>query len=249
MITKQELEQIAKLKRLTIENCEQDYFQDLLLFNLYSIVGKEFVFKGGTCLYKIYKLNRFSEDLDFTVTKKIDIDKILQKTIYSISSMNVGVIIKEKDEFQNQINIRMAFKGPLYKGNKETMLTIILNLSSRERPILPPKLEVVTSLYRDIPVFEVAAMDEKEILAEKIRTIVERNKPRDVYDLWFLLTIKRLQLDENMISRKIKGKFEKTEFMDKLEEKRTNWERELKQFIMGTLPSFDQVKKDIEERV
>ena len=248
MITKDELEQTAGLKNLSTGNCEKDYFQDLVLFNLYRQVGKEFVFKGGTCLYKIYKINRFSEDLDFTVTKKIDIDKIMRLVLYSIQSLNIGATIKEMDKFQNQINIRLAFRGPLYKGTKESMLVLTLNLSSRERSVNPPKREMIVPMYKDIPSFEIFAMDEKEIVVEKIKTIFERNKPRDVYDLWFLLKIKGLRIDEGLLSKKIKG-FDKKEFARKLEEKEQNWERELKRFISGTLPPFAQVKKEIEERL
>jgi len=245
MIRKDELEKIAKLKGLTLKNCENDYFQDLILFNLYRIVGREFIFKGGTCLYKVYKLNRFSEDLDFTVTKKINIDKIMRAILYSIQSLNISVMIKEMEKFQNQINIRLAFRGPLYNGAKESMSVVVLNLSSREKPILQPKREMVMPLYKDIPVFEVFAMDENEILIEKIKTILERNKPRDVYDLWFLLKMRGLRVDKKLLLKKIR-RFDKTEFMKKLEQKRPNWERELKQFVVGTCPSFYQVKKEIE---
>ena len=60
MLGTEELEDIARLKRLSLINAEKDYLQDILLFSIYSIVGRELVFKGGTCLYKIYKINRFS---------------------------------------------------------------------------------------------------------------------------------------------------------------------------------------------
>ncbi len=247
MINRNQLEEVAKLKGLSLGNCEKDYFQDLILFNLYTIVGKEFVFKGGTCLYKIYKLNRFSEDLDFTITKKINIDKILKLILYSIQSLNIGVAIKEMNKFQNQINIKLTFRGPLYNGTKESMLLILLNLSSREKPVLPPKRELVMPMYRDLPTYEIFAMDENEIVIEKIKTVLVRNKPRDVYDLWFLLK-RGILVDEKLLSKKI-GKFNKQEFMRKVDEKADGWERELKRFIIGTLPPFEQVKKEIAERI
>ena len=249
MITRLELEKVAKLKGLSIENCERDYFQDLLLFNLYRVIGKEFVFKGGTCLYKIHKLNRFSEDLDFTITKKINIDRIMQLVLYSIQSLNIGVSIKEMNKFQNQINIRLAFRGLLYKGTKESMLIMLLNLSSREKPVLGPKRELIASAYTDIPSFEIFAMDENEILIEKIKTVIERNKPRDAYDLWFLLKYKNLRIDQALLAKKIGKDFNIQEFMKKVEQKRPDWEKELKRFIIGTLPPFEQVKKEIEERL
>lgn len=241
------MESIAKLKGLTMENCEGDYFQDLVLFNIYRTAGREFVFKGGTCMYKVYKLNRFSEDLDFTVAKNVGIDRVMRSVLYSIQLLNVGVAIKEMDEFQNQINIRLAFRGPLYRGAKESMRIISLNLSSREKTALPPKKETIMPAYKDLPMFEVFAMDEREILTEKIRAISERNKPRDVYDLWFLLKIRRVAVDQKLLSKKLGKRFEKSEFMKKVIEKTRNWDRELRRFIIGTLPPFDQVKKEIEQ--
>src|SRR3989344_2458817 len=99
MLSYNELENIARLKSLSLINAEKDYLQDLILFSVYSIIGNELVFKGGTALYKIYKLNRFSEDLDFTLTKKIDIEKMTRKLISNLSLININSIIKEMSEY------------------------------------------------------------------------------------------------------------------------------------------------------
>ena len=106
MLSYEELENIARLKRLSVINAEKDYLQDLILFSIYSIVGKELVFKGGTCLYKFYKLNRFSEDLDFTLTKKTDIKKTTDKIISDLMLLNISGKIKDIKEYSNQINVR-----------------------------------------------------------------------------------------------------------------------------------------------
>ncbi len=60
MLSLKELEDSARLKRLSLINAEKDYLQEVILSSIYSFVGRELVFKGGTCLYKLYKLNRFS---------------------------------------------------------------------------------------------------------------------------------------------------------------------------------------------
>ena len=65
MLERQEIERVAGIKRLSEKNAEKDYLLELLLFLLASETGKKLVFKGGTALYKLYSLNRFSEDLDF----------------------------------------------------------------------------------------------------------------------------------------------------------------------------------------
>src|SRR3989344_7011168 len=174
MLNYKELESIAKLKKLGLANAEKDYLQDVVLFSLYSNIGKDMVFKGGTALYKIYKLNRFSEDLDFTINNKIDIEKISGRVISDLMLLNIKGKIKEIKEFGGEITVRFLLNGPLYRGSKETQCFIPLNISKREHTLLEPKKELIISLYKEIPNFEVFVMQEREILAEKVRAIFQR---------------------------------------------------------------------------
>jgi len=45
------------------------------------------------------------------------------------------------------------------------------------------------------------AMEEKEILAEKVRAVYQREKARDVYDIWYLLNVKKIQIDFMLIQK------------------------------------------------
>lgn len=72
MITKQELLQKHRKSKLPLSTIEKDYMLGLMLSSFYnhSKIREQWVFKGGTCLKKIYIPDyRFSEDLDFTVKK------------------------------------------------------------------------------------------------------------------------------------------------------------------------------------
>ncbi|MBM3303587.1 MAG: nucleotidyl transferase AbiEii/AbiGii toxin family protein [Candidatus Aenigmarchaeota archaeon] len=78
MIPKEMLVEAAKRKGLkNREHIEKDYFQDLFLYHLCRKTNA-LVFKGGTALYKIYSLQRFSEDLDFSLLGKTDVRKRLR---------------------------------------------------------------------------------------------------------------------------------------------------------------------------
>lgn len=245
MLSYDELENVAKLKRLTVTNTEKDYLQELILFSLYSQVSDELVFKEGTCLYKIYKLNRFSEDLDFTLTKKINVEKITAKLITDLGLLNIKGKVKEIKKYRNEINVRLIFNGPLYKGNKETQCFIPLNISLKERIIFEPQRKMIISFYKEIPNFEIFALSEKEIFAEKVRAIMTREKPRDIYDLWFLLTKKNLDFDINMINKKLKLynlKFNLKDFIGAVNKKRGLWQLDLKNLILGELPEFNEIK-------
>lgn len=252
MLSYRELEEIARLKRISLINAEKEYLQELILFSLYSKISNELVFKGGTCLYKFYKLNRFSEDLDFTLTKRIDIKKIFNKVLTDIELLNIKGKIKEIKEYRKEINIRLLLNGPLYKGSKSTMCFIPINISLKEDIILEPKREAVISVYKEIPNFEAFIMQEQEILAEKVRAILTREKPRDIYDLWFLLTKKNVAFELSLINKKLGLyglKFNLHEFVNEIDAQKGLWNLDLKNLIIGDLPEFGTVKKEILGRI
>jgi hypothetical protein len=44
-------------------------------------------------------------------------------------------------------------------------------------------------------------------------TQLERDKPQDIYDLWFLLKVRKLSLDKKLLRKKLGRKLEKPEVM------------------------------------
>src|SRR3989344_4890922 len=118
MLEKQEIIRIAKIKGLSIKNTEKDYLLESILHVLYMEAGRKFIFKGGTALYKLYSLNRFSEDLDFTLKQgKIDIGILFNKIISRLKDIGVNGRIKELSDYRNQKNVRLELRGPLFDGN------------------------------------------------------------------------------------------------------------------------------------
>ena len=248
MLNYEEFEHIAKLKRLSLTYTEKDYMQDLILFSIYSNIGKELVFKGGTCLYKIYKLNRFSEDLDFTLTKRFDIKKMSNKVISDLNLLDIKGKIKNIKEYKNELNVRFLFNGPLYKGSKETQCFIPLNISLKEKVLLKSNKESIIPIYKELPSFELFAMQEREILAEKVRAIFTRKKPRDIYDLWYLLVKKNIIFDLQLVNKKLvlyNIKFNFKTLKNKIENMQNLWQTDLKGLTIGELQDFDAIKKEI----
>lgn len=98
-----------KTRVTSVELIEKDFYLNLLLSKLNL---DEYIFKGGTCLAKIYlDYFRFSEDLDLTF--------INQKLFENKSTNQIKKICKEKiDDFGKQIeSIGMNFV--LNKGNRK----------------------------------------------------------------------------------------------------------------------------------
>lgn len=247
MIEAEELKKISSIKNLSIGNAEKDYLLEVILFLLYKYAGRKIAFKGGTALYKLHSLNRFSEDLDFTLTDfKLDLNKMLSKTINDLKNINIPCRIKEIKEYRNQKNIRLELKGPLYKGNVNELSVITINLSLKEKVTLGFEQEKIFSLYREIISFDVFVMNLKEIFAEKIRAILTRDKARDLYDAWFLLK-KGIKFDANLVNKKLKiynKRYNKNELVKKIEEKKLTWDLDLNNVIIGELPGFQKVKEE-----
>ncbi len=252
MIEIEELEKASKIKGLNIKNTEKDYLLEMLLFILYKSSGKNLAFKGGTALYKLHSLNRFSEDLDFTlIHHKLDLQKLLRNVINDLRDIGINAKIKELNEYRNQKNIKLELKGPLYKGGIYDLSLITINLSLKEKPLYELEQEKIFSQYRDITSFDVFVMNLNEIFAEKIRAILTRDKARDLYDAWFLLK-KGVRFNIDDINKKLKlyhKKYNKKKLIIKIEEKRKNWNLDLKDVIIGELPNFEKVRKEVLDKI
>jgi len=253
MISEEELRKIARIKGLRLGYTEKDYLIDLCLLSISRRTGDELVFKGGTCLYKFYKLDRFSEDIDFTLRKKLDINNLIKKIISDLELFGIDAKILSKKKFFNSYSLIIRTKGPLYKGTNQTLSQIRMDINTKSSINLEPLIAEYISIYSEIPKISLLIMNEKEILAEKIRAILTRDKARDVYDLWFLLR-KGVEFDLNLIKEKLKyynEEWNKTKFLKKLLEKEKIWEIELKQLVRES-PKFEEVlnviKKALKEK-
>ena len=137
MIRREELRRVAERKRISISNAEKDYLLEILLFAISQDVGDRLILKGGTSLYKLYNLNRFSEDLDFTLNSKrfnyTDYAEVLSKSTRLLGIYSTSVV----ETYNRETNIFFSFRGPLYDGGKPSICHISLNISHRERLSLP----------------------------------------------------------------------------------------------------------------
>lgn len=252
MLDKEEIRRISQIKRLSVKNTEKDYLLEMLLFILSHEAGNKMVFKGGTALYKLHSLDRFSEDLDFTLdSKKIDVNNLFKKIIRKLKDAGVNSRIKEISDYRNQKNIKLELKGPFFDGNLKNITLITVNISLKERPLYNAEERKIFSKYPDIPSFDVFVMHLNEIFAEKIRALLTRDKARDVYDVWFLFnkdttfTIK----DVNKKLKKYDTSFSPEYFTSKVDEKEGSWDRDLRGLIIGTLPDFNSIRETLLEKV
>ncbi len=154
------------------------------------------VFKGGTCLKKCYlETFRFSEDLDFTVLEGAPIaeDEVLNHLDRMLERIGRELGI---DFTLRQPRLRVRPNGSLegriyYRGprNAPSAASVRLDLTRDEQIARPPVIRPIQHLYSDqLPEpGTVRCYSLEELYAEKIRAMGERGRPRDLYDIVFLL--------------------------------------------------------------
>jgi predicted nucleotidyltransferase component of viral defense system len=176
---------LESLKRQAVEwqtslmNVSREYVQHLFLSHLYSLPESEaLAFKGGTALRLLYGSPRFSEDLDFTGhMKPFHLAPWLAKT----ASLMKGEALTFRT-----IEAKATSGGylALYECRvHEETIRLELNISLRGRA--PSEAILVASPL--VPAYQCLRLTPKAMVTEKIQALLSRKKPRDFFDLYFLL--------------------------------------------------------------
>lgn len=200
LITAEQIRRRAREEKLAAGVIEKDYAITWLLRGIYqenSGLKDILVLKGGTAIRKVYfpAAWRFSEDLDFTTigsTGAEEIRKLIQQVFevllgesgidYSLESFHIA---------DGAAIANAQFYGPLNFPNR-----IRHDITLKEKMVLEPQWRPIKTRFSDLPEFKVLTYSLDEILAEKIRSIMQRGYSRDYYDVWRLLKEKEFKDSE-----------------------------------------------------
>ena len=200
-MNRDELRKYIGITGYSLGHVEKDYFQHIILSALSRKFGESLVFKGGTALQKLGVINRFSEDLDFTTKKDLEMKKLKETAINIIQNYNYINEINNFIDNERTIGFRIKIKGPLFRNNRG-ICTLRIEISKREPVILKPEKKELAPPYKDILSYVLNVMCKEEILAEKIRTIYTRQKARDLYDIYKILDF-GTKVDINLANKKL----------------------------------------------
>ena len=243
MIGANKIREIAKLSGMRPWQQEKHYLQSLILT---IISDYPLVFNGGTYLWLFHGLNRFSEDLDFTAKGPLERNFItfVSRSINLYGYENEIKILKDD---KLGLSVRFLINGPLHSSDKDRCV-IYVEVSRREKIVLPSLSLKIDFPQYDIPVKNLSGMNLDEVGSEKVRAILTREKGRDIFDLYFLIRLKNIKFNIELVNRKLAYynlNFDSSEFMQKLESRNKIYSKELKPVILGDLPDFDEVKSYI----
>jgi len=237
---------------------EKDYAISWFLKEVYEnrVLKEALLFKGGTALRKVYfpEMWRLSHDLDFTVLADLKVEEIRSglEQVFRAGSANSGIAfsLKTFHATKGGIIASIQFMGPLVRKNQ---LRIDITLS--EKLVLGPEWRTVKTEYPDIPEFEVKSYVIKEILIEKIRSIIQRGKSRDYYDVWRLLKEKQFDVNEIRELTIKKCRINKIEYKpelvfgdERLREAKRYWQKALGE-LTKELPEFNEVVSELKKKL
>lgn len=199
MIDRAEILELAGELSLRPEVVEKDYVLGWMLAGIArdDVLGKSWVFKGGTCLKKcFFETYRFSEDLDFTVIDAAQLDydflnerfKQIGAWLYDEIGIEVPVDLLRFDVYDTKRGGRagqgrVAYRGPMVRGGDPPRIK--LDLTADEVVVMPSVMRPVAHPYSDAPEggIEARCYAFEEVFGEKVRALAERARPRDLYDV------------------------------------------------------------------
>jgi predicted nucleotidyltransferase component of viral defense system len=223
MIGREEIENKSAEYDIHIANVERDYVFGWLLKGIFEndYLRQELVFKGGNCLRKgYYPETRFSSDLDFSAPQEIDLERMAHEInnacIEAGRACGVKFLI-DRNTFMPGPRIdreRQSYKGSVYFTDffgKADNLTISVKIDVTEfdRLYLPAVTRQLIHPYSDAGACstELRCMALEEIVANKMKCLIQRRHSHDLFDLVYAAFINRsIALDRGLVLRTFFGK-------------------------------------------
>jgi predicted nucleotidyltransferase component of viral defense system len=147
-------------------------------------------FKGGTAIRKLHlgSRGRFSLDLDFTAVSNIDPETLILEiasVLHDQTYYGLTFSIPSSDYYATPTS---AGAEIIYQHDWVTDGRFGIQVSFRAEPILPIReVTLLPERYFDwlgIELPEIPSLDLHEIVGEKIRAAAQRNRVRDLFDLY-----------------------------------------------------------------
>jgi hypothetical protein len=169
--TREQIEQDLLLSRLIIEIANDEHLRD------------ELVFRGGTCLHKLYLPTalRYSEDLDYVRTTAGGIGPIIDAV------RRIGESLGMRVDTRVTTHPKIRLRAPFETGAGTMSIKIEINTFERSssRPLHRVPFPIDSPWFTATA--EVLTFDVAELVATKIRALYQRSKGRDLFDLWLAL--------------------------------------------------------------
>jgi len=252
LISQNRLRASARENKVTVGLMEKDYVNSWILYAIYnSPLKNQLSFKGGTALSKIYfpKIWRFSEDLDLTANKKMSEEWFVNEFESALSNASkksgIDFDIRSTHFQSGYAQIKVQYKAVLKRRN-----TTKIDITQDE--VLTYGLEERTHSSEDVPEFNIIVYSLDEIIVEKVRSLFERKRARDFFDVYKILEMGDVEDLEKFVKNLRKKMRHKD--MDlvldlsesKVEDIKTYWNMDLDRFVStAEKPEFSKALRKV----
>jgi predicted nucleotidyltransferase component of viral defense system len=218
MISPDDIHLLATKFQTRDVNIAREYIQNLFLSFFYEQKeARNILFKGGTALRIVFQSPRFSEDLDFSTDKSFSLKEIEQIIIKAISDIeNLGI----KTDIKESKSTTGGYLGIINFKFLEYNLDIYLEISFRKKADIKGEAFIINNSF--LPSYLLVILSRDQMIAEKIQATLSRQKPRDFFDIYFLLRGSMITTSNKESLKSIKDIVKKTKI---------NFSNELKVFL------------------
>ena len=193
MISREVLQSIATRYRTSVfPNVVREYFQHEFLSEFYRLHGAEHMyFKGGTALRIVYGSPRFSEDLDFSVfgVPSADATRLIEGLFLQ------GLSVMERSGIHIDLDAKSDITRGGYFGRAEFSTPSMpdfqpvgmeINVSTRNGRSIVGEVDSIANDF--VPTYTLIHLPQSDLVEEKVfGALIDRKKPRDFYDLYFIM--------------------------------------------------------------
>lgn len=176
------------------------YKQVQLLMSVLPTVAKQacFALKGGTAINLFVRdLPRLSVDIDLTYIEKGDRKESLSKIKQAMQSIQTDL---QKRGFMVSESEKNGVLTRILVSNKETQIKIETTPVMRETVHVPSMQTVTPNVEDQFGFAEIKMLDFNDLYAGKLCAALDRQHPRDLYDV-------KLLLENEGISEELKNTF------------------------------------------
>jgi predicted nucleotidyltransferase component of viral defense system len=174
-------DKVARELKIDKTQVVREYWELIILKGLYeSSFGQYLIFKGGTALRVTYNSPRFSEDLDFSLTKDLlkgKLSSLVKKIIAPFPELKVTDLEEKYYTYLAEIKIVENYLSLPFR--------IKIEISKREIKNYQWEPKLLSSPAAVIQVIgQVATLE--QIYKDKLNCLKSRAKPKDIFDLWYV---------------------------------------------------------------
>ena len=214
MIDKSEIEEKSKELSVHTSNVQRDYVFGWLLSGFYqqsNPLSNRLILKGGNAFRKaFFEHARYSNDLDFSTQSELNestlINSIKQACEYASDLSKINFLLKETkinqreviEDDKNLYEARIYFKS--FYGEENFTIKVDLDIKEFDKIILPLQRRKLIHSYSDFDICgsELICQKLEELLASKLKALLQRRHSPDLYDFVHSIFFQKV-LDINRI--------------------------------------------------